>query len=87
MRIFVCERCGGNEFRQEKGFRICQYCNTSYVVSADEIPQKVSNISVNDDIQLLLKKCSEDPGNARRYASLILDIDPSNTDAKKYLRR
>lgn len=87
MRIFVCERCGGNDFRQEKGFRTCQYCNTSYVLTAEEMPQKLSNISLNDDIKSLLNKCKNDPTNARRYASLVLDIDPTNNEARKFLNR
>lgn len=87
MRIFVCERCGGNDFRQEKGFRTCQYCNTSYVLTAEEIPQKLSNISLNDDIKSLLNKCKNDPTNARRYASLVLDIDPTNSEARRFLNR
>lgn len=87
MRSFICERCGGNDFRQEKGFRTCQYCNTSYVLTAEEIPQKLSNISLNDDIKSLLNKCKNDPTNARRYASLVLDIDPTNNEARKFLNR
>ena len=87
MRIFVCERCGGNDFRQEKGFRTCQYCNTSYVLTAEEMPQKLSNISLNDDIKSLLNKCKNDPTNARRYASLVLDIDPTNSEARRLLNR
>jgi hypothetical protein len=87
MRIFVCERCGGNDFRQEKGFRTCQYCNTSYVLTAEEMPQKLSNISLNDDIKSLLNKCKNDPTNARRYASLVLDIDPTNSEARRFLNR
>ena len=87
MRIFVCERCGGNDIRQEKGFRTCQYCNTSYVLTAEEMPQKLSNISLNDDIKSLLNKCKNDPTNARRYASLVLDIDPTNSEARRFLNR
>jgi len=87
MKSFVCERCGGNEFRTEKGFRICQHCNTSYVLTSEELPQKTSEIALNNDIQLLMRKCIEDPRNARRYASLILDIDPSNEEAINIFRR
>ena len=42
-------------------------------------------ISLQSDIELLLDKCRRDPRNARKYANLILDIDPGNKDALQYL--
>jgi hypothetical protein len=45
-----------------------------------------STIEINADIQALLEKCKSDPNNRRRYASLILDIDPTNQQANQYLR-
>ena len=44
-----------------------------------------SSIALEEDIAVLLKKCREDPKNARKYANLVLDIDPGNAEAKKYL--
>ena len=41
---------------------------------------------VDSDIQMLLEKCKQDPANRRRYANLILDIDPTNREAAAYLR-
>jgi len=52
----------------------------------DDYPPKVAVIDVQSDIKALLKKCIEDPANRRRYTSLILDIDPSNSEVLKYLR-
>jgi hypothetical protein len=50
----------------------------------DSLP-KISTFSLTDDIKMLLQKCRDDPANARRYASLVLDIDPSNEEALHYL--
>lgn len=87
MRVETCEKCGGGEFIDRDGYRICQYCNTRYLITADEATKKESNISLDDDIKRLLQMCRDDPTNARRYASLVLDIDPGNVEARKYLTR
>jgi hypothetical protein len=50
----------------------------------DSLP-KISTFSLTDDTKMLLQKCRDDPANARRYASLVLDIDPSNEEALHYL--
>lgn len=84
MKQLVCERCGGNDFVEQNGYRTCKYCNTSYVIQPEDSPRKNSNIALDDDIQLLLKKCRDDPANAARYASLVLDLDPRNSEALKY---
>lgn len=87
MKIQVCERCGGGEFVDRDGFRICQYCNTRYLIMAEDVTRKQSRISLDNDIKMLLQKCHDDPLNARRYASLVLDIDPGNLDAVRYLKK
>lgn len=85
MKQLVCERCGGNDFVEQNGYRTCLYCNTRYVIQPEDIPQKSSRIALNDDIEQLLKKCRDDPVNAFRYASLVLDIDPDNSEALKFM--
>lgn len=82
MDAAVCKKCGSNEFVENSNVRICIYCRTSY-----EIPKKdkESNISLQDDVQALLMKCKFDPSNARRYAALVLEIDPHNQEAARYL--
>jgi len=87
MKIESCERCGGGEFIERDGYRICQYCNTKYLITSEDKARKESNISLDNDIKMLLQKCRDDPANARRYASLVLDMDPGNAEAVKYLRR
>lgn len=87
MKQLICERCGGNDFIDQGGYRICLYCDTRYVIQPEDVTQKSSSIALDDDIKLLLKKCNDDPGNAYRYASLILDIDPSNYEALKYYNK
>ena len=87
MKIVICERCGSPELVDHDGFRICQNCNTKYLITSEDVTRKRSNITLDNDILMLLEKCREDPANARRYASLVLDIDPGNYEATKYLKR
>ncbi len=47
---------------------------------------KTSYIALDDDVQMLLIKCHNDPTQANKYANLILDIDPNNKEAIKYLK-
>ena len=84
MKLLSCEKCGGSDFFELNGYRICRYCRSKYSLHAEDFLTQGSNIALNDDIRMLLKKCRDDPANARRYANLILDIDPSNAEAKKY---
>jgi len=85
MKSLICEKCGSNDFFEKNSYRICKYCNTKYVLDADDAKPKSSSISLNNDIKMLLQKCRDDPANARRYANLILDIDSGNEEAKRYL--
>lgn len=87
MKIEICEKCGGGEFVSQDGYRICQYCNTKYLITPEDVTRKGSVIALDNDIKMLLQKCQDDPRNAYRYASLVLDIDPGNKDAIKYLKR
>jgi len=86
MKIEICEKCGGGEFVNRDGYRICQYCNTKYLIMPEDLTRKESSINLNNDIKMLLQKCRDDPANAHRYANLVLDIDPDNIEAIKYLK-
>ena len=86
MILIQCTRCGSKELFEESGYTVCAYCRSRFFPQPDEIPRRESVISVHSDIQNLLLKCREDPANRVRYASLVLDIDPTNTEAIKYLR-
>ncbi len=81
MAEFRCACCGASDFRIEKGYRICNYCDTKHEAEV----KKESRISLDDDIAVLLRKCKTEPRNARKYANLILDIDPTNKEAMKYI--
>ena len=87
MKITTCEKCGSGDFVDRDGYRICQYCGTKYLITDEDVPRKRSSIALDNDITMLLQKCRDDPVNASRYASLVLDMDPGNTEAVKYLRR
>lgn len=86
MISLVCENCGGKEWLNKDGYRICQYCGSSYQLLPEE-KVKSSSIALNDDVERLLKKCRENPAQARKYANLVLDIDPTNKEAMFFLYR
>ena len=85
MKILFCENCGANSLRKENGYMICDFCGSRFAITKEDLEVKISNISLGNDVELLLEKCKTDPRNAKRYANLILDIDPFNEDALKYL--
>ena len=94
MNILVCKQCGASDLQEINGVAICRYCGTRYVLSAEESPSRSSvssstagnsQIAIPDDVERLLQKCKKDPKNARKYANLILDIDPDNEEALKYI--
>lgn len=87
MKITTCEKCGGGEFIDKEGYRICQYCGTKYLITDEDVPRKGSSITLDNDITMLLQKCQDDPANAHRYASLVLDMDPGNVEAVKYINK
>jgi len=85
MKILTCEKCGSNDFFEQNGYRICRYCLSKYTLFTEDILPKKSNIALCDDVNMLLQKCRDDPVNAYRFANLILDIDPSNVEAKNII--
>ena len=85
MKYLECSRCGSKELFSDQGFVVCEYCQSRFIPDVDDQPKKGTVIDVQSDIQMLLKKCIADSANRRRYARLILDIDPFNTEALKYL--
>lgn len=85
MKQTTCQNCGADEFIIKDGFKICKYCNSKYELTPDEKPTKTATVSLNSDVERLLEKCRKDPKKASRYAGLILDIDPTNKEALKYL--
>jgi hypothetical protein len=86
MKLVECSKCGSNELFEESGFVVCAYCRLKFVPSSGDLPNSGAAISVFDDIQELLGKCRSDPANKRRYANLILDLDPTNSEAAQFLR-
>ena len=86
MKLVECTICGSNELFEENGYVVCAYCRLKFVPSSDDRPNTGAAISVYDDIRTLLDKCKSDSLNRKKYANLILDLDPTNVDAKKYLR-
>ncbi len=86
MKIIKCTKCGSNDLYHEEHYVVCSYCRIKFTPSAADRPVPESVISVYDDIQALILRCQNEPHNSRRIAGLILDLDPSNVEAHKYLR-
>jgi uncharacterized Zn finger protein (UPF0148 family) len=85
VKLVKCTRCGSRELSEDDGYFVCAYCQSRFVPQSDDILQRETVIDVHSDIQALLQKCRDDPVNRRRYAGLILDIDPTNRAARDYL--
>ena len=87
MKLVVCTRCGSKELLDYSGYVVCAYCQSRFAPQADDLPQRDTVIGVQSDIQVLLQKCKDEPANRLRYASLILDLDPTNREAAEYWRK
>ncbi len=87
MKALICEHCGGDEFIEKDGYRICMYCKSKFFLSKEEMPRATATISLNDDVERLLKKCKTNPARAKKYARLVLEIDPNNTEAMMIMMR
>ena len=100
MEDIICRNCGSKTLIQKDGIMVCPYCDSRFVITKeDRYKDLISNghyavlshsnvdssIALDDDISKLLLKCKTDPQNAKKYANLILDIDPDNLDALCYL--
>ena len=89
----ICTQCGATKLKEEGTYFLCPYCGTKYSLSrkakstscTSSVNASVHGISLESDIDRLLQKCKIDPQNAKRYANLILDIDPNNQEAKRIL--
>jgi hypothetical protein len=85
VKIIRCTKCGGNELIDETKHVICAYCRAIFVRDEGLANKKKSTISVSSDVANLLKRCREEPDNRKRLAGLVLDIDPTNEEARRYL--
>ncbi len=86
MKIFCCIGCGSKELTEKDGLFVCAFCQSKNLLQSDEVLKKTTTIGISSDIEILIQKCKSDPINSRRFANLILDIDPTNIEATKYLR-
>ena len=100
MEALVCKSCGANALVRKNDYMVCPYCESRFAITREERSCGLfggshhavlshsgvdSSIALDDDVAQLLKKCKADPKNARKYANLILDIDPDNEEALMYL--
>ena len=99
MRALVCKSCGATGIQVKGGYLVCDYCDTRFLLTSEDFDFygrnqqnaassadcNIPGISLGGDIEMLLQKCRTDPKNAKKYANLILDIDPDNKKALRYL--
>lgn len=81
MKAYVCPNCRSSSFLIEGKKRTCEFCGSEFY---DDTPSE-TNIDLQGDIAKLLDKCKKEPWHASLYAGLVLDIDPFNEEAWKYL--
>ena len=93
MKSMNCKACGAAGLKVQGGWLVCEYCDSKFMLSSEDFdfyggkgPNTGTGISLGGDIERLLQKCRTDPRNARKYANLVLDMDPDNEEARKYLR-
>ena len=86
MKLVECTGCGSKDLVEDRGYVVCVFCLSKFLLNAEDGAPPKTRIDIESDIQALLRKCRADPANSRRYANLILDIDPTNSEAVKYLR-
>jgi len=80
-----CKNCGSKDLVEDGAFLVCAYCRSRFADQAENVQPGESSVGVAEDIQALLKKCEQEPWNRKRYVALILDIDPTNREARHYL--
>lgn len=100
MEALICKSCGSNALVRKNDYMVCPYCDSRFVITREERNSGLfggahratlshcdadSTIALDDDVRRLLDKCKIDPRNAKKYANLVLDIDPDNKEAYKYL--
>lgn len=85
MTFVDCAGCGSKELVEKDGIFVCAYCQTKNYSQANSTQMSGTSIAIASDIQALLQKCRNDPPNRRQFANLILDIDPTNLEAKRFL--
>ena len=88
-----CLKCKSVEFSQADGFYVCTYCRSKYrpeqlrgsSSAKGAGGAKTSAIEIDEDILRLLEKIKKEPWDAKRFANMILDIDPTNEEALQIL--
>ena len=96
MEALVCKNCGANTLVRKNDYMVCSYCDSRFAITKEKrrgasfisshyteqsLIGKESSIALDDDVARLLEKCRTEPRNAKKYANLVLDIDPDNEEA------
>lgn len=95
MWSFKCESCGSVAYTEKDKNLVCDFCGRTYLLDkndsvvltnkkASEMYRDV-DISLQNDLTDLLRKCKLFPEKASKFARLALEIDPYNEEAKKYI--
>lgn len=80
-----CTRCGSNEMTEIDGFMQCSYCQSRFEISPRKGVAPDTSIGLASDIEVLLRKCEDDPANRQRYVQMILNIDPLNREVQRFV--
>jgi len=76
MNDIKCNNCGSGHFFNVDKTLICKYCDSMFVQEKGMVE---TSISLDSDVNRLLDLIESDPLNTKRYANLVLDIDPTNS--------
>ena len=87
MKRFECSACGATDLYEEDGYVICRYCRSKFKKSIENGFGKESSIELDIDVKRLIEKIEKEPQNAKKYAQLILTIDPHNEYAARVMRQ
>jgi hypothetical protein len=86
MNLIKCPNCASLEISIDSEIGTCEYCDSRFAIPKEQPEKAPTTIGIEGDVARLLKKCEDDPSKRRVYANLILDIDPHNLEARKYLK-
>lgn len=87
MKRFECSACGANDLYEENGYAICKYCGTKFKKTREDGFIEDSSIELDNDVKRLIEKIEKEPQNAKKYAQLILTLDPHNDYAARILKQ
>ena len=87
MKRFECSACGATDLYEEDDYVICRYCGSKFKKSIENGFGMESSIELDSDVKRLIEKIEKEPQSTKKYAQLILTIDPHNEYAARVLKQ